>query len=193
VMVTGAWDIRFPPNSGAPAEAKLGQLISWTKHPNPGVKYFSGTATYIKTLNIPDNFFGPNRRVFLDLGTVQVIAEVKLNGNELGTLWKPPFVADISDVAKPGDNSLEIKIVNLWPNRLIGDEQLPDDCQWLPPSAMGGQAIAEWPKWLLDGKPSPTGRVTFTTWKHWTNNSPLLDSGLLGPVTLRAAERVILE
>jgi hypothetical protein len=193
VTVTGTWDLHFPPNSGAPEYVKLEHLISWTEHPDSGVKYFSGTATYTMTLKIPDDFFGPNRRMLLDLGAVQVIAELKVNGHGLGILWKPPFVADISEAAKAGDNSLEIRVVNLWPNRLIGDEQLPDDCQWLPPSALGGQAIAEWPEWLLAGKPSPAGRLTFTTWKHWTRNSPLLDSGLLGPVTLRAAERVTLE
>jgi hypothetical protein len=75
-----------------------------------------------------------------------------------------------------------VKVTNLWPNRLIGDEQLPPDCEW------HGQRLAAWPQWLLDGKPSPTGRLTFTTWHHWTKDSPLLESGLLGPVTLRTAE-----
>jgi len=79
-------------------------------------------------------------------------------------------------------NVLTVKITNLWPNRLIGDEQLPPDHEW------NGDAIKAWPQWLLDGKPSPTGRLTFTTWHHWKKDSTLLESGLLGPVTLQSAE-----
>jgi hypothetical protein len=97
-------------------------------------------------------------------------------GPILGILWKPPFRVDIASAAKPGPNHLEISITNLWPNRLIGDEQLPPDVDWLPSGA-----LAKWPQWLLDGKPSPNGRLTFTTWHHITSASPLLPSGLLGP------------
>ena len=79
-------------------------------------------------------------------------------------------------------NRLVVKVTNLWPNRLIGDEQLPPDVEW------NGQQLAAWPQWLLDGKPSPTGRLTFTTWHHWTKDDTLLESGLLGPVTLQTAE-----
>ena len=91
---------------------------------------------------------------------------------------------------RPGRNELEVRVTNLWVNRLIGDEQLPDDRRWGPASGLGGQPLAEWPKWLLEGKPSPSGRYTFTTWRHWTKDSPLVESGLLGPVTLQAAECV---
>lgn len=99
------------------------------------------------------------------------------------TIWKPPFEVDVTANAHPGPNSLEIQVVNLWPNRLIGDEQLPEDCEWQTPSNAGA-ALVKWPAWLLEGNPSPTGRITFATWKHWTKDSPLLESGLLGPVTL---------
>ena len=109
------------------------------------------------------------------------MARVKLNGHDLGILWKPPFRVDVSDCAREGKNSLEVEVVNLWPNRLIGDDRLPADCKW---QADGN--IAEWPKWLLEGRPSPTGRHTFTTCRLWTKDSPLLDSGLLGPVRLEA-------
>jgi hypothetical protein len=119
-----------------------------------------------------------------------VMAEVKLNGQDLGILWKPPFEVDITEAVKPGDNALEVRVVNLWPNRLIGDEQLPEDCQWRTgPSGFEGPLV-EWPRWLLENKPSPTGRLTFTTWKHWTKDSSLLESGLLGPVRLLVAERL---
>jgi hypothetical protein len=89
---------------------------------------------------------------------------------------------NITAAAKPGANHLTVKVTNLWPNRLIGDEQLPDDREW------DGDRLKEWPQWLLDGKPSPTGRLTFTTWHHWHKDSMLLPSGLLGPVELESAE-----
>ncbi len=193
VQVTGKWELRFPPNSGAPERITLDKLISWPDHSDPGVKYFSGAATYGKTIQIPPEWIAGHRRLYLDLGKVQVIAEVKLNGQSLGTLWKPPFRADITDVARAGENQLEVQVVNLWPNRLVGDEQLPDDCQWRTPQTEMGMPLAGWPKWLLEDKPSPTGRLTFTTWKHWTKNSPLLESGLLGPVTLRVLERIAVQ
>ena len=114
--------------------------------------------------------------MYLGLGEVKNLAQVKLNGTELGILWKPPFRVDIASAAKPGTNHLEISVVNLWPNRLMGDEQLPLDIEWLP---SGG--LAKWPQWLLDG--SPNGRLTFTTWRHISKEMPLLPSGLLGPIT----------
>ena len=79
-----------------------------------------------------------------------------------------------------------MKVTNLWPNRLIGDEYFPEDCSWKTSvQSDNGYPIAEWPDWLSQDKPSPAGRTTFTTWKHWHKDSPLLESGLLGPVTLR--------
>jgi hypothetical protein len=177
--VAGSWDIDFPPKWGAPPSVTLDHLISWSDDPDPGVKYFSGTATYHKTLEIPPGWTDAKHRLYLDLGNVQVIAQVKLNGQDLGVLWKPPYRADITSAARAGDNELEVEVTNLWPNRRIGDEQLPEDCEW-----NGDNSLKAWPQWLLDGKPSPTGRFTFATWRHQTKDSPLLPSGLIGPVRL---------
>jgi len=179
--VIGPWELNFPPNWGAPARVTLPQLISWTEYADGGVKYFSGTATYVKEVNIPEAMFGGGNSLWLNLGIVKNLAEVSLNAKPLGVLWKPPFRADITTVAKPGKNRLEIKITNLWPNRLIGDEQLPPDCEWTD-----GGSLKRWPQWLLNGKPSPTGRLTFTTWHHWKKDDKPLPSGLLGPVTINA-------
>jgi len=189
LVIPGPWALSFPSNAGAPDRVFLNQLISWSQHPLAGVKYFSGTATYEKTFHLPSEFIAADRKLYLDLGKVEVIAELKVNGHDFGTLWKPPFEADISSGVNPGENKLEINVVNLWPNRLIGDEQRPEDCQWRTNWSGSGLPLAKWPQWLLEGKPSPTGRLTFTTWKHWTKDSPLLASGLLGPVTLRASEQ----
>ena len=178
LAITGDWQLDFPPNWGAPPSVVLNQLISWTEHTNSGVRYFSGTATYEKEIEIPADMFGADREIWLDLGAVKNFAEVSLNGKSFPVLWKPPFRLNLTGAAQPGANQLEIKVTNLWPNRLIGDEQLPDDREW------SGKHLKAWPQWVLDGKPSPTGRFTFTTWHHWTKDDSLLPSGLLGPVML---------
>ena len=179
----GPWEVRFPPRSGAAERITLERLISWADHGDHGVRYFSGTATYTKSFGIPAEMVGPDRRLELDLGKVQVMAQVKLNGKDLGILWKPPFRADVTDAVKAGENTLEVKVVNLWVNRMIGDEQLPEDSQRNP-----NGTLKQWPQWLLDGKPSPTGRYSFTSWRLWKKDSPLQESGLLGPVRLQAAQ-----
>lgn len=181
VEISGVWELAFPPNLGAPATVALDKLISWTEHANSGVKYFSGTASYRKTFvskAVRDN---GRTRVYLDLGKVKNIAEVKLNGKELGILWKPPFRVEVTGALRDGKNELEVRVTNLWPNRLIGDEQLPEDRDW------HGKGLRTLPRWVLDGKPSPTGRFTFTTFHHWTPLDEPLPSGLLGPVLLRTA------
>ncbi len=180
--ITGAWTLDFPVGWGAPSQVTLDRLISWSEHTNDGVRYFSGTATYEKEINIPAERSGEGKELWLDLGSVKNFAEVSLNGQSFGVLWKPPFRVNVTSAAKPGVNHLVVKVTNLWPNRLIGDEQLPNDRDW------SDGPIKEWPQWVLDGKPSPTGRVTFTTWHHWNKDSALLESGLLGPVMLESAE-----
>jgi hypothetical protein len=149
------------------------------------------------------------KRIFLDLGKVQVLVEVIVNGKNLGILWDPPFRIDITDAAKAGDNDLELRVTNLWPNRLIGDEQLPAENEYYgfgggrgatngattgPSTAPAGtargttNAIIRIPDWYSQGLPKPPGgRVTFTTWHHWNADAPLLESGLIGPVKIRTA------
>ena len=187
VAISDDWQLRFPPGWGAPESVLFDKLISWTDHTNAGVKYFSGTATYNKDIVISSDDFASNREIWLELGAVKNFAEVTLNGSSFGVLWKPPFRVNITGAARPGTNSLVVKVTNLWPNRLIGDEQLPADREW------NGKQLAAWPQWVLDGKPSPTGRLTFTTWHHWTKDEALLESGLLGPVSLNIAERRALQ
>ncbi len=168
--------------------------MSLHKHEEDGVKYFSGTATYTKQFRVPATSIAANKHVFLDLGRVEVLAEVKVNGKSLGTLWKPPYRLDITESAKPGNNFVEIAVTNLWPNRLIGDEKLPEEAEYVSGgnavrfSVLSNGAIKKLPDWYAQGKPKPSGgRVTFTTWKHYHANSPLLESGLIGPVVIRTA------
>ncbi|HWF20248.1 MAG TPA: glycosyl hydrolase [Verrucomicrobiae bacterium] len=180
--ITGPWNLTFPPNWGAPPSVTLDKLISWTDHTNNGVRYFSGTATYKKEIEIPAQQISAGGQLWLDLGTVKNFAEVFLNGQDLGVLWKPPFRVNITAAVRTGANKLVVKVTNLWPNRIIGDEQLPPDCEW------NSDKLRAWPQWLLEGKASPTGRFTFETWHHYSKKSPLLKSGLLGPVTLHTVK-----
>ena len=119
-------------------------------------------------------------RLWLDLGIVKNIARVRLNGRDLGVVWCDPWRVDVTTAIRPLDNVLEIQVANLWPNRLIGDEQEPPDAEY----AKGGNLV-RWPDWLAKGEPRPSAkRLTFTTWKHYDKDSPLLPSGLLGPVSI---------
>jgi hypothetical protein len=181
--ISGPWEVRFAPGRGAPEHATFEKLISWSEHSDAGVKYFSGAATYSRKFNLPAGLVAPGKRLFLDLGKVAVMAEVKLNGKDLGILWKPPFRVEVTDACKPGENAIEVNVVNLWINRMIGDEQLAEDSERNPDGT-----LKSWPKWIEEGKPSPTGRYTFTSWRLWKKNSPLQESGFLGPVRIEAAE-----
>jgi hypothetical protein len=180
---SGPWQVLFNPAAGGPGDVSFPKLEDWSQRPEPGIKYYSGTALYQTTF-----VAGPvskNTRWLLDLGRVEVMAEVKLNGKDLGILWKPPFRVDITDAMKAGDNTLEVKVVNLWINRMIGDEQLPEDSK-----RTSKGTLEEWPQWLTEGKPSPTGRFTFTSWRLWKKDDALAESGLLGPVTLQMTAKI---
>jgi alpha-L-rhamnosidase len=150
---------------------KFDKLEDWTKRPEKGVKYYSGIATYSKTFDLRKL---NQSRLFLSLGEVNCMARVRINGKDLGVAWTAPWQIDITNAVKQGNNQLEIEVANLWANRLIGDEQFPDD----------GIKDGKWPDWLLEGKPRTSGRYTFCTFKFYTTNSPLQKSGLIGPVNI---------
>jgi hypothetical protein len=183
--IAGPWDVSFPAQSAPEQEVTLEQLSSWSDHSDPQVRYFSGTATYRNTFRVASTLLTPGRAVYLDLGRVAVIARVRLNGEDLGILWTSPFRVDITKRVRAGDNVLEVEVTNLWVNRLIGDEQLPEDS-----ARTADGLLTSWPQWLLEGKPSPTRRRTFATYRVWKKDSPLQESGLLGPVSLYVTQRV---
>jgi hypothetical protein len=187
LVLQGPWEVRFAPNWGAPDRVTFEKLSSWSEHAEPGVKYFSGAATYAKTFDVPAEFVAKDHRLCLSLGQVAVIAEVTLNGKPLGTLWKAPFELDVTEAVRAGANTLEVKVVNLWINRQIGDELLPEDSDRNPEGT-----LKSWPPWLQEGKRSPTGRYTFTSWRLWKKTDNLVPSGLLGPVELRVLKTVTL-
>jgi hypothetical protein len=150
--LSGAWTVKFDPKWGGPESVEFSTLEDWTKRSEAGIKYYSGTATYVKRFDVGEN---TGERRFLDLGTVKNIAEVRLNGQKLGIVWTAPWRVEITKAVKAKDNLLEIEVVNLWPNRLIGDAQLP-----------------------------PEQRLTRTN-IALEKNPVLLSSGLLGPVCIQ--------
>ena len=129
-------------------------------------------------LKISKKLLKESNSLELDLGNVQVIAEVILNGENLGILWKAPFRINIDNAVKIGTNILEVKVTNLWPNRLIDDEGLPLDYQRI------GNNISLWPDWLVNPTERPTNRSTFPAYLHWHKDSELLLSGMFGPVRI---------
>ena len=134
----------------------------------------------VESMETSERFLEDFRRTIVDL-----FAELKVNGVEFPVLWCPPYERDITSAVANGGQELvlEIRVTNLWPNRLIGDDRLPSDARWK--WADFGMALAEFPAWVRRGEGSPTGRHTFTRWQHWTKDDHLLSSGLLGPVRLR--------
>lgn len=181
--IAGPWQVTFDSASGGPERpVSFKSLMDWAQHPDDAIRFFSGAATYKTSFEWPDKpLQAESRRIFLDLGRVEVIAAVTINGQDLGILWKAPYRVDVSHVLKPGKNALDIKVVNLWVNRQIGDEDLPEDSARTEKGTLDA-----WPIWLSEGKPSPTGRFTFTSWRLWKKGDPLQASGLLGPVTITA-------
>ena len=153
--IQGPWRLSFQPDRGAPASIEMPQLISWTESSEAGIKYFSGSAIYAKTLVAPPDWFTSKAPLWLDLGDVRNLATVSVNGKNLGTPWHAPYRVEISGALKPGKNELNVKVTNAWVNRIIGD---------LQPNA---------------GKP-----YAFLVIRPYAADSPLLPSGLLGPVTV---------
>jgi hypothetical protein len=195
--LSGSWDVHFGKHLGAPDSITLDKLQSWTENSDPGVKYFSGSAEYSKDFDLSPEFTKSNQRVIMDLGDVSDLANVKVNGHDLGVFWLAPFRIDVTDAVKAGSNHLEIIITNTWHNRLIGDEQQPADVQWGAVAIYNrktpeGRPLAAFPDWLVAGKARPSsGRYTFTTWNYFDAKSPLVKSGLIGPVTMRAEADIV--
>jgi hypothetical protein len=194
-LLAGPWQVSFDSIWGGPAKPVFfDTLLDWTKHISSGIKYYSGTAVYKKRFDFSEQARLSNSMgIDLNLGLVKHIARVKLNGKDLGVVWTAPWRIKIPPgLLKISNNQLEIAITNVWANRLIGDEQEPSDAEWLPghmgdvlPGYDNGQFLKAFPNWFLQNKPRPAkGRYCFTTWNYFTNASPLVSSGLLGPVRL---------
>ena len=150
----GPWTVRFEAGRGAPASTTMDPLADWSKSADPGVKYFSGAATYTNTVQASPEWFRKGARLWLDLGDVKNLGVVTVNGKEVGEVWHAPYRLDVTSALTPGRNEIKVMVVSAWVNRLIGDEQ---------------------PK---------ASKIAFADVKPYKASSPLLPSGLLGPVTV---------
>jgi len=153
--VSGPWTLHFPSGLGAPLSITLATLAPWSASADSGVKYFSGTASYTRTITAPSSWFRRGRTLLLSLGEVRDMAEVVVNGTTLPLLWKAPFEVDVTRALRPGVNRVEIRVTNEWTNRILGDRAAPESKRVLSPA------------------PPPFGRAP-----------ALPTSGLLGPVTI---------
>ncbi|MDD3582993.1 MAG: glycosyl hydrolase, partial [Kiritimatiellae bacterium] len=166
----GPWEVAFQAGRGAPAKAMFDTLIDWSKHNDPGIKYFSGTATYRKTFEVTAEQAG--RTAVLHLGTVAALAQVRLNGKDLDVIWTAPWQVELTGTLKAGANALEIEVTNPWANRLVGDAALPPE-----------QRITQSNMALRNG-PRKGGEYTLRPYAGFSSEDMLQPSGLMGPVTL---------
>ncbi|MCA9428751.1 MAG: glycosyl hydrolase, partial [Candidatus Omnitrophica bacterium] len=158
--LSGPWRVSFDPEFGGPGDVVFDNLSDWSQHSDPGIRYYSGIATYEKTFDLPASIDLNSKSILIDFGEVQNLARVRLNDQDLGVTWCAPWRVEIGDVLKEKGNHLEIEVANLWPNRLIGDRLLPSEKQ-----------------------------VAWTTWNPYKADSELLPSGLLGPVRIATLKK----
>ncbi len=182
-----AWKVEFPSWSKAPAAITLPHLQSLHKHTDFNIRHFSGTATYRKTFTLSPSQVDSLRsgRILLELGRVENMAEVCINGSTPVLLWKAPFTMDVTNLLRAGTNELSIRVTNLYPNRFIGDEHLPEKYEY---DQYG--RLSRFPNWYQKSEPDDRERVLFSPWKHYRATDPLLESGLTGPVQLTVEARL---
>ncbi len=202
IPLDGTWRIAFDGPEQSLPTIDNGRLGSLRRASDPRVRAFSGTAIYRRGLTLPSSSFASGRRLFLDLGRVAVVARVLVNGREVGVAWKPPYRLDITDALRPGTNAIEVRVANLWTNRMIADAALPEEGVFRDADWSMGQTIAadgarvahparrvvELPDWYRRQQPKPPGgRVTLAPWTLYRRAEAMVESGLLGPVFLRSA------
>ena len=166
IELNGEWEVQFDTNWGAPSTTKTDTLKSWTEFDNKNIKYYSGTATYLKSFDISPSDLS-QYRLILDLGNVKEMASIKINGNQMQVKWSAPFRFDLSPYLKEGLNSLEVEVVNMWVNRLVGDSKLPIVKRYT--------------------------RTNITKFDVPDSEKYLRVSGLMGPVKIVKAKRIVLQ
>jgi hypothetical protein len=166
VSIAGDWRVNFPSSSRTPVV--FSELLSWPAHSDPAIRYFSGTATYTKNFTLEPI---ANYQLLLDLGTVHDLVEITLNKTDLGVLWKPPFIVDITRAVRAGNNQLELAVTNTWRNRLMGDHDKAENERTTFVVPM-----------LRKGKP----------WLPGEPGDELAPAGILGPAQIRILRIVAL-
>ena len=178
------WKVDFLKENNFEASKTFDSLSDWKDHANDSIKYYSGTAVYRKTFRIPENR-NSSLKTILDLGEVNIAAEVLVNGRNAGVLWIKPFRMNITNYLVPGENSLEIRVTNQWSNRLIGDERYPKQNGGYALTGNPPAADSKMPDWYINNEPMPEGpRTTFCSGGFYKKDDPLMPSGLIGPVQI---------
>ena len=195
ITVSGTWSVDLAPAVGVKKQIVLSALKSLSESDDAAVKYFSGTATYRTTINVDANFFGAGKRVELDLGDVRDLVTLTVNGQNIGVIWHPPFVRDITSALKSGGNTIELAVANTWHNRLVGDQQFPPDFEFGADRGVDkGRALKAYPDWFVKNQPRPeTNRLAFVNWFYHRKDTPLIPAGLLGPVQLIPRAETVLK
>ena len=189
-VLDDVWDVNFAPKVDEPFSIKSFTLRDFSQSDDNRLKYFSGTAKYSRTITLDKDDFSDGRRITLDLGELNDLAELAVNGRKVAVLWYPPFSADITDFVKKGDNLIEVSVTNNWANRLIGDEQYEPDFEWGEDRGVEmGRAMKAFPDWFLKDGPRPSkDRKAFVIWSYFRKDSPLQPAGLVGPVRIDIQE-----
>lgn len=188
------WNLEFDPGKGSAPPLVDAALLDWSTSQDPEIRHYSGTVFYRKIIRVPANARPATGRLILDLGRVETVAKVRINGHDAGTVWTAPYRLDVTELMHGGDNTVEIAVSNLWVNRLIGDAALPDTSGYQPENNLGYRIGDNLPKrqmveWYVANRPAPPGpRRTWATQNFQNADDPLVPSGLLGPVTLYTTE-----
>ena len=196
IEIKGNWQIDFREEDFYKASIKTDSLFDWTTSKVDEIKHYSGTAIYTTSFKIAKGLLKPDSQFQLNLGKVNVIAKVILNGKDVGVSWLAPYYVNVTEVLKEGENNLVIEVTNQWTNRLIGDEKLPNQTGYDVRRGQPGFGEAEFrgkfkkmPEWFRNNEPLPEGpRKTFSAYGFQKPTDELLPSGLLGPVTISASK-----
>lgn len=184
INFNNGWQIVLSGKSDSKKEFSTKSLKSLHLYTDKDIKYFSGTANYTSHINITKEQLAQDKRLILDLGNVAFFAEVFINGVQIPTLWKAPYISDITQLVKEGKNEIKINVTNLWTNRLVGDELLPEENKY----DKWGE-IEKLPDWYIKNQPYKGKRNTFVTWKQYDKEGPLTEAGLIGPVRIIISNR----
>jgi hypothetical protein len=183
--VGDVWDVDFVPKVDEPFSIKSFTLKDFSQCDDERLMYFAGTATYTTKVVIDEEDLVETKRIVLDLGEMNDLGELTVNGEKIGVFWYPPHVADITRLLKAGENVITVAVTNNWANRLIGDERLEADFEWGTDRGVErGRAMKAFPDWFLKDGPRPSGRKAFVIWSYYRSDSELQPAGLVGPVNL---------
>ena len=183
LAVENPWNVEFQ-NYGFDTTLVFTELVDWKDHDAEEIKYYSGTAKYTTTFNLGEEYFSARKKILLNLGRVSVAARIYINDEELAVLWKFPFSLDATKALKEGENKLRVEVTNTWTNRLIGDENYPNETGY----SINLEYMPEW--YTNNEKPVLGKRKTFCAYPFYKKGDPLESSGLLGPVSITLSQQL---